>query len=60
MSERISDDEPDPGGDTEMFRAFVERSEAYQPRSASTAPIFVAIGAVVVALIAFLIIIAVG
>jgi hypothetical protein len=60
MSERKSDNEPDPGGDTEMFRAFVERSESYQPKSASLAPIFVAVGAVLVALVAFLIIIALG
>ena len=60
MSERMSDNEPDPGGDTEMFRAFVERSESYQPKTASLAPIFVAVGAVVVALVAFLIIIALG
>lgn len=60
MSNRMSDNEPDPGGDTEMFRAFVERSETYQPRSASMAPVFVAVGAVLVALIAFLVIIAVG
>jgi hypothetical protein len=56
----MADNEPDPGGDTEMFRAFVERSETYRPKSASMAPIFVAVGAVVVALVAFLIIIALG
>lgn len=60
MSNGMSENEPDPGGDTEMFRAFVERSETYQPKSASMAPIFVAVGAVVVALLAFLIIIALG
>jgi hypothetical protein len=60
MSDRMSDNEPDPGGDTEMFRAFVERSETYRPKNASMAPIFVAVGAVAVALIAFLIIIALG
>jgi hypothetical protein len=60
MSERMPDNEPDPGADTEMFRAFVERSETYRPKSASMAPIFVAVGAVVLALMAFLIIIALG
>lgn len=60
MSNGMSENEPDPGGDTEMFRAFVERSETYQPKSASMAPVFVAVGAVVVALLAFLIIIALG
>jgi hypothetical protein len=56
----MADDEPDPGGDTEMFRAFVSGAENYKPRSASMAPIVVAGVAVVVALIAFLVIIAVG
>ncbi|HUR74958.1 MAG TPA: hypothetical protein VMZ00_11835 [Sporichthya sp.] len=60
MAERAAENEPDPGADTEMFRAFVEREETYEPKSASLAPIFVAVGAVVVALLAFLIIIAVG
>lgn len=56
----MADNEPDPGGDTEMFRAFVERSETYQPKTQSLAPIYVAVGTVLVALVAFLIIIAVG
>jgi hypothetical protein len=60
MSNGTPDNEPDPGGDTEMFRAFVERSETYQPKTASMAPIFVAVGAVLVGLVAFLIIIALG
>ena len=58
----MADNEPDPSeaGDTDMFRAFVEREQAYEPKSASMAPIFVAVGAVLVALVAFLIIIALG
>lgn len=56
----MSNDEPDPGGDTEMFRAFVEREQTYQPRSTSRGPIVVAVAALVVAVIAFLVIIAVG
>ena len=60
MADRAPDNEPDPGGDTEMFRAFVEREQTYQPRSASMAPILVAVAAVLVALVAFLVIIALG
>lgn len=55
-----ADNEPEPGGDTDMFRAFVEREQTYQPRQTSMAPIFVAVGAVAIALIAFLVIIALG
>ncbi len=60
MVDRAADEEPEPGGDTEMFRAFVEREQAYEPRQTSMAPIFVAVGAVAIALIAFLVIIALG
>jgi hypothetical protein len=60
MADGAPENEPDPGGDTEMFRAFVEREQTYQPQSASMAPIMVAVAAVVVALIVFLVIIAVG
>ena len=60
MADATPDDEPDPGGDTEMFRAFVEREQTYEPRTASTAPILVAVAAVLIALVAFLVIIAVG
>ena len=60
MSERAADNEPDPGGDTEMFRAFAEREQNYQPQSASRGPIVVAVAAVLVALVVFLVIIALG
>ncbi len=60
MADGAPHDEPDPGGDTEMFRAFVEREQTYEPRTASTAPILVAVAAVLIALVAFLVIIAVG
>jgi hypothetical protein len=60
MADRAPENEPDPGGDTEMFRAFVEREQTYEPKSASMAPILVAVAAVVVALVVFLVIIAVG
>ena len=60
MADRAADNEPEPGGDTDMFRAFVEREQTYEPKATSMAPIFVAVGAVLVALIAFLVIIAVG
>lgn len=56
----MADDEADPGGDTEKFRAFVEREQTYEPRPASKGPLLVAVAAVVVALIAFLVIIALG
>ncbi len=56
----MSNDEPDPGGDTEMFRAFVEREQTYQPKSSSQGPLIVAVAALVVAVIAFLVIIALG
>ena len=56
----MADNEPDPGGDTEMFRAFVERSESYQPRAASKGPLIVAGAAIAVALLLFLVIIALG
>lgn len=56
----MADNEPDPGGDTEMFRAFVDRAENYQPKPASKGPIVAAAAAVGVALILFLIIIALG
>ena len=60
MADRAAENEPEPGGDTDMFRAFVEREQTYEPRQTSMAPIFVAVAAVAVALIAFLVIIALG
>ena len=60
MADGAPENEPDPGGDTEMFRAFVERSESYQPRAASKGPLIVAGAAIAVALLLFLVIIALG
>lgn len=54
------DPEPDPGADTEMFRAFVEREERYEARPSSRGPMVVAAVAVLVAVIVFLVIIARG
>lgn len=47
----------DPGADTEMFRAFVERSQTYQSRPASKGPLVVAAVALVLAIVAFALII---
>lgn len=55
-----SNPEPDPGADTEMFRAFVEREETYTERPSSRGPLIVAAAAIVVAVIVFLVIIALG
>jgi hypothetical protein len=56
----MSDEEFDPGGDTEMFRAFVAGAESYQERATSRGPIVVMVGAIVVALLAFVLIVAHG
>ena len=48
----------DPGADTEMFRAFVERSQSYEARPAPKGPLVVAGIAVLVATIVFIFIIA--
>lgn len=53
-------DDVDPGGDTEMFRAFVQSSETYEPRAASRGPFVVAGIALAIAVIAFILIIALG
>lgn len=47
----------DPGADTEMFRAFVERSQTYEERSASKGPLVVAGVALLIAIVAFALII---
>ncbi len=60
MADGAAENEPEPGGDTDMFRAFIEREQKYEPRQTSMAPIFFAVGAVAIALIAFLVIIALG
>jgi len=56
----VADDQVDPGGNTEMFRAFVAGSEAYEARAASRGPIIVAAVAVLLALLAFVVIVARG
>lgn len=53
------DTEPDPGGDTEMFRAFVQSEAKYEPRPGPKAPFVVTGIALLVAVIAFIIIISV-
>ncbi|MGQ0625932.1 MAG: hypothetical protein ACT4PP_14955 [Sporichthyaceae bacterium] len=53
-------DEVDPGADTDMFRAFVEREQAYQPPSRAMVPVLVAAVAVVIAVALFFVIIARG
>ena len=57
---KMADEQIDPGGDTDMFRAFVSRSEPYQERSGNHGPLIVAVTAVVVAIVAFIVIIAIG
>jgi len=56
----MSDLEPDPGGNTEMFRAFVAGSEHYEPRASAKGPLFVAGLALLIAVIAFVVIVARG
>ena len=56
----MPNDEIDPGGDTEMFRAFVSGAEAYQERPASRGPIVVMVATIVVALLIFVLIVARG
>lgn len=53
-------DEPDPGADTDMFRAFVEREQTYQPPSRGMVPLMVAAVAVLIAVAVFFVIIARG
>jgi hypothetical protein len=56
----MADEQIDPGGDTEMFRAFVAGSENYQERTSSSGPIVVAGVALLVAVVAFIVILALG
>lgn len=53
----MADDEPDPGGDTEMFRAFVQSEAKYEPRPGPRGPFIVVGVALLIAVIAFFIII---
>jgi hypothetical protein len=53
----MADDEPDPGGNTEMFRAFVESEAKYEPRPGPKGPFIVTGIALVIAIIAFFVII---
>lgn len=48
------------GGDTAMFRAFVNSAEHYEERSSSKGPIVVAAVALAIALLAFVVIVALG
>jgi hypothetical protein len=56
----MSNLEPDPGGDTEMFRAFVASSEHYEPRAGAKGPLVVALVALLIAIAAFVVIISIG
>jgi hypothetical protein len=56
----MADEQIDPGGDTDMFRAFVSRPDPYQARERNHGPIIVAVTALVVAIAAFIVIIAIG
>lgn len=56
----MAESEPDPGADTEMFRAFVEREETYEARASHKGPVVVAAVAVLLAVIAFIVIVALG
>jgi hypothetical protein len=53
MAKDRKDTESDPGAETEMFRAFVERSETYETRPAPKGPLIVAGIALLVAIVAF-------
>ncbi|MGQ0464908.1 MAG: hypothetical protein ACT4QG_06270 [Sporichthyaceae bacterium] len=48
------------GGDTNMFRAFVNSADHYQERSASKGPFVVAGVALAIAVLAFVLIVALG
>jgi len=56
----MSDLEPDPGGNTEMFRAFVASAEHYEPRASAKGPLLVALVALLIAVAAFVVIVARG
>ncbi|MGQ0844473.1 MAG: hypothetical protein ACT4QF_10090 [Sporichthyaceae bacterium] len=48
------------GGDTAMFRAFVNSAEHYEEKAGSKGPIVVALVALAIAVIAFVVIVAAG
>jgi hypothetical protein len=56
----MSNAEPDPGGNTEMFRAFVASSENYEPRAGAKGPLVVALVALLIAIAAFVVIVSLG
>jgi hypothetical protein len=56
----MSNVEPEPGANTEMFRAFVASSEHYEPRAGARGPLVVALVALLIAVIAFVVIVARG
>jgi hypothetical protein len=56
----MADEEIDPGGNTEMFRAFVTSAETYSERGTSRGPIVVAIVALLIAVTAFIVIVSLG
>jgi hypothetical protein len=56
----MSNLEPDPGGNTEMFRAFVASSEHYEPRAGAKGPLVVALIALLIAIAAFVVIVSIG
>ncbi len=57
---QMSDDEIDPGGNTEMFRAFVTGAEHYKERTSGRGPVLVMVAALAVALLMFVVIVAHG
>jgi hypothetical protein len=56
----MADDETDPGGNTEMFRAFVTGAEHYQERTSARGPVLVMVAALAFALLMFVVIVAHG
>lgn len=60
MAKDRKDIEADPGAETEEFRAFVERSETYETRPAPKAPLVIAGVALLIAIVAFALIISRG
>ena len=56
----MSNDEIDPGANTEMFRAFVSGAQTYQERATSRGPIVVMATVIGLAILVFVIIVAHG
>ncbi len=56
----MSADEIDPGGNTEMFRAFVSGAQTYQERATSRGPIVVMATVIGLAILVFVVIVALG